>query len=165
MVISACAALLGGNLSRGQPLSRLLIHPASLRALPVHYLLRLEPQSNLLLSTLYRVRTMTDVSANVLYSQSALHLQRSPTHVLTIAKSPRIVPGAEARGLVAPNRAHTVSAHPPSIPSIAQLTPSSLHSISPLPNHSSDRSAKHIYPSSLAPSPKKQYIKEANAHM
>lgn len=76
--------------------------------LPGLDLLGLEPESDLLLGVLDRVRAVADVAADVLscISVSAVYVRWMEGR--TMAKSPRMVPGAEARGLVAPRMTRPV---------------------------------------------------------
>ena len=74
--------------------------------LPTLDLLLIEPQRDLFLGRFDSIRAVADVAADILneYIVSQLMLadtvQSSTT--LTMAKSPRMVPGCEASGFVAP---------------------------------------------------------------
>ena len=61
-----------------------------------------------------------------------------------MAKSPRIVPGAEANGFVAPKRAASESVMLVSRAISNGRTATSFDSLTPLPYHSTDRTAQHI---------------------
>lgn len=84
---------------------RLLVDPVMLSALPRHKVVLLEPESDLLLGVLDAIRSVADVAANVLELRSVSVLGHGDSGMLTMAKSPRMVPGADANGLVAPRRA------------------------------------------------------------
>lgn len=82
----------------------LLVDPVEARLLPGLDLAFLEPEGNFLLGVLDAIATVADVAADVLnvdISTGRMGYWDS-RECLTRAKSPRMVPGAEARGLVAP---------------------------------------------------------------
>ena len=61
-----------------------------------------------------------------------------------MAKSPRIVPGAEANGFVAPKRAASESVMLVFRAVSNGRTATSLYGLTPLPYHSTDGTAQHI---------------------
>lgn len=63
-----------------------------------------EPESDLLLRGLNTVRAVADIATDILMGihGSAIYQVDWSIQMLTMAKSPRIVPGAEASGFVAP---------------------------------------------------------------
>ena len=81
-----------------------LVDPVVLGLLPALDLALLEPESNLLLGRLDGVGAVADVAADVLRESIRQHTNNDGARreALTMAKSPRMVPGLEARGLVAP---------------------------------------------------------------
>lgn len=85
----------------------LLVDPVVLSLLPGVDLLLLEPEIDLLLGGLDAVGAMADVAADVLKTREYQQQFRQRPRLLglrrTIAKSPRIVPGEEASGFVAPS--------------------------------------------------------------
>ena len=89
----------------------LLVDPVELRGLVADKILVLEPQGDLLLGALDAVGPVADVAADYLQhagQRSVLPWRRCLLRfggLPSMAKSPRIVPGAEARGFVAPRRA------------------------------------------------------------
>jgi hypothetical protein len=90
-----------------------------------------KPQSNLLLGVLNRVRTVADVAADILLPVSGQGDDGLRMRGLTMAKSPRMVPGAEARGLVAPRRMRPVLTASRPSQTIAQMGPEFMYSTNP----------------------------------
>ena len=66
-----------------------------------------------------------------------------------MAKSPRMVPGAEARGLVAPRRAERNISRQFIASRDVELTAASLDGVTALPDHSADGARGHVCPPSL----------------
>jgi hypothetical protein len=103
----------------------LLVDPVESSLLPALELLLLEPQVDLLLGVLDAVGTVADVAADVLCAYilecrlDILGIDRGRTR----AKSPRMVPGAEARGLVAPRMARPVLTASRPSQTMAQMGP------------------------------------------
>lgn len=65
-----------------------------------------KPESNFFLGIFNAIGTVADVAADVLATISIISpVWRKTGLALTTAKSPRMVPGAEASGLVAPRMA------------------------------------------------------------
>lgn len=86
-----------------------LVDPGLGGGLPGDDLLWLEPESDLLLGVLDGVGTVADVASNIDAALCQCPRSRLLDAVYkTYAKSPRIVPGAEANGLVAPRRTRPV---------------------------------------------------------
>lgn len=86
----------------------LLIDPVGLALLVLNEFLRFEPQCDFLLCVLDTVRAVADVATDVLCKlvRAVINAQDGKgSWLLTMAKSPRMVPGADARGLVAPRMA------------------------------------------------------------
>lgn len=116
---------------------RLLENPGSGVVVPLVELLGLEPEGNLLLGVLNGVGAVADVAAHVLLvfplvvvlAQIDRKNEEKGKH--TRAKSPRMVPGAEARGLVAPRMVRPVLTA--SLPSqtMAQMGPEFMYLMRP----------------------------------
>jgi hypothetical protein len=115
-----------------------LVDPVVRGLLPGLHLLGLEPESDLLLGSLNGVGAVADVAADVLQritvSYTILkHLdissnppQRALNFQLTIAKSPRMVPGWDASGLVAPSRTRPVLTASRPSQTMAQMGPEAM---------------------------------------
>jgi hypothetical protein len=106
------------------PTELLLVDPVVLSLLPAVDLLLLEPQVNLLLGGLDSIGAVADIAADILVSRSVstITIERRAA-ARTMAKSPRMVPGDEASGLVAPRSWRpTLTASRPS-QTIAQTGP------------------------------------------
>ena len=105
-----------------------LVDPRLLRRLPALDLLLVEPQGDLLLGRVDAVGAVADVAADVL-SLIVSIVDFPPTVLVstedarTIAKSPRMVPGAEASGFVAPSSVRPVLTTSRPSQTIAQTGP------------------------------------------
>jgi len=84
-----------------------------------------EPEGNLLLGVLNGVRTVADVAADILVMiiRTIMATTKHCVNELTRAKSPRMVPGAEAKGLVAPRRTRPVLTASRPSQTMAQIGP------------------------------------------
>ncbi len=94
---------------------------------------------------------MADIATNVLSMMSKKNSYFGETQgagSLTIAKSPRMVPGADARGLVAPRRAIEVNMCLPKVNATkhagAEHTTPGFDGITAFPDHGADGAAQHV---------------------
>ena len=127
----------------------LLIDPVMLSLLVFKNLSLLEPQSNLFLRALDSIGAVADIAADILRKQLAALRQHMGQEWRTIAKSPRMVPGDEFNGFVAPRRAICLSVtvsfngEEPRRAG-AEHTTSGLDGITSLPDHGADGTAQHV---------------------
>ena len=111
------------------------VDPVESHLLPRDDLVLLEPEVNLLLGVLDRVGAVADVAADILdipvlacflfshLCTSSLCFVLLGVGALTMAKSPRMVPGAEASGFVAPRRTRPVLTASRPSQTMAQMGP------------------------------------------
>jgi len=110
------------------------VDPVESHLLPRDDLVLLEPEVNLLLGILDRVGAVADVATDILHflvlacfsfisCTPSLSLVLLGVSVLTMAKSPRMVPGAEASGFVAPRRTRPVLTASRPSQTMAQMGP------------------------------------------